>query len=137
MKLVALIMFALFGLRSHYATAHDVNHGVERKILSSSALQNIPGHSLTAVTVELQPGISVPAHKHEGFVFAYVISGEVKSQLNQEAAKVYRAGQSWIEKPGDQHSITMNISNTENAKLLAVFVAPTGAALTTPTSADR
>jgi len=83
-------------------------------------------HSLTSVIIELPPGISVPPHRHYGFVFVYVISGTVFSQLNREAAVSYFAGDSWIENPGDQHSVTKNISDTKSAKILAVFIAKNG-----------
>jgi quercetin dioxygenase-like cupin family protein len=37
----------------------------------------------------------------------------------------YKAGQSWSEVPGDRHSVSANASETEPAKLLAVFVLDT------------
>ena len=45
-------------------------------------LPNLPGNSLTAVVVQLAPGARVPSHHHAGFVFAYALSGTVRSQLN-------------------------------------------------------
>ena len=35
---------------------------------------------------------------------------------------MYRAGESWAEVPGDHHAVSANASETEPAKLLAVFV---------------
>ena len=128
-KLISLFVFAVFSMQSHSTAADD---GVRRKMLNSTALQDIPGYSLTSVIVELKPGASVPARQHEGFVFVYVISGRVLSQLNQEAMTVYDAGDSWIENPGDRHSVTQNMGDTDGPKLLAVFVAPKGARLTLP-----
>jgi len=127
MKPRLLLLFATLLMVSYAATAHDTDNKVNRKILTTTALPNLPAQSLTSVTIELQPGISVPSHYHGGFVFVYVISGAVLSQLNQEAAVVYYAGDSWIEKPGDQHSLTKNISDVESAKILAVIVAKNGA----------
>lgn len=49
------------------------------------------------------------------------------------ATRIYRAGESWSEQPGAIHSISRNVSKTEPAKLLAVFVLDTNdKALTTP-----
>lgn len=131
MKSYLLILFVTLIMSVHTVSAHDADNNVNRKILTTTALPNLPKHSLTSVTVELPPGKSVPSHYHQGFVFAYVLSGTVLSQLNQEAAVEYHAGDSWIEKPGDQHSLTKNPSNVEPAKILAVFVAKSSAKLTT------
>jgi len=38
---------------------------------------------------------------------------------------VYRAGESFAEMPGDHHGVSANASDTEPAKLLAVFVVDT------------
>ena len=37
----------------------------------------------------------------------------------------YRAGESWSEQPGDRHLVSANASDTEPARLLAVFVVDT------------
>jgi quercetin dioxygenase-like cupin family protein len=37
----------------------------------------------------------------------------------------YRAGESFSENPGDRHGVSENASNTERARLLAVFVLDT------------
>jgi quercetin dioxygenase-like cupin family protein len=105
--------------------------GVGLATLTRQALPNLPGNTLTAVVVRLAPGTVVPAHHHAGFVFAYVLSGTVRSQLNRGAVVDYRTGQSWVEPPGTEHTLTANPSRTVPASLLAVFVAPTGATLTT------
>lgn len=94
-------------------------------------LPNLPGNSVTAVVVQLAPGARVPSHHHAGFVFAHVLSGTVRSQLNDGPAVDYRMGQSWVEPPGTQHSLTANPIETDSASLLAIFVASSGAKLTT------
>ena len=67
------------------------------------------------------------------FVFAYVLSGEVESQVNDGPKQVYRAGESWYETPGSIHRVSRNASTTAPAKLLAVFVVDTDEKnLTTP-----
>lgn len=94
----------------------------------------LPGNrvrSLTAVVVELAPGARAARHHHAGTVFAYVLEGAVQSQLNDGEVIEYRAGKYWIEPPGAEHTLTQNSSRTELARLLAVFVAPPGARLTT------
>ncbi len=39
--------------------------------------------------------------------------------------RTYKAGESWTEKPGDHHQVSHNASDTEPAKLLAIFVVDT------------
>lgn len=96
------------------------------------ALPNVPGKSLTALRVDFPPGAKAASHRHgQAFVYAYVLSGEVRSQLAGQPPKVYRAGESWSEPPGAHHTMTENVSATEPASLLAVFVADTDAALKT------
>jgi len=95
-------------------------------------LANVPGKSLTAVLVTYPPGGKSPAHHHAGSVFAYVVSGQIRSECSATGpAKVYHAGEGFFEPPGSQHLVSENASATEPASLLAVFVADDGADLTT------
>lgn len=99
------------------------------------AIPNIPGKSLTAVVVDYAPGAASPAHRHAGsaFIYAYVLSGDIESQVNDGSKRVYHAGESFFEEPGAVHRISRNASETMPAKLLAVFVADSSdKALTTP-----
>jgi quercetin dioxygenase-like cupin family protein len=100
------------------------------------AIPNIPGKSLVAVVVDYAPGGASPSHVHakSAFIFAYVVSGEIESQVNDGPKRVYRAGESFFEMPGSSHPISRNASKTEPAKLLAVFVVDTDDKnLTSPT----
>jgi quercetin dioxygenase-like cupin family protein len=87
-------------------------------------IPNIPGKSLIAVVVDYAPGGASPSHTHakSAFIFAYVLSGEIESQVNDGARKVFRAGESFYETPGSLHAVSRNASQTEPARLLAVFV---------------
>jgi quercetin dioxygenase-like cupin family protein len=105
--------------------------GVDHMPVTSQALPNDPGRSLTAVVVAFAPGARAASHRHAGIVFAYVLEGTIRSQLNGGEVVEYHAGQSWVEPPGAKHTLTENPSQTMPARLLAVFVAPTGAQPTT------
>ena len=114
------------------AAAHDTGEKVTPHF--EHALPNVPGKSLTAIVVDYAPGGASPAHVHSksAFVFAYVVSGAIESQVNDGPKRVYHAGESWYENPGSRHNVSRNASTTEPARLLAVFVADTGdKALTT------
>jgi len=101
----------------------------------SHPISNVPGKSLVAVEVSYPPGGASAPHRHSdsAFIYAYVVSGQIASQVEGQPEHIYRAGESWYETPGAHHLISRNASNTEPAKLLAVFVVDTGDnALTTP-----
>nr|WP_245623754.1 cupin domain-containing protein [Paraburkholderia nodosa] len=116
------------------ASAHDGEGQTVTKNFDA-VIPNVPGKSLIAVEVDYAPGASSVPHTHakSAFIYAYVIQGAIESKVNDGAARVYRAGESWSEPPGAIHSISRNASKTQSAKLLAVFVLDTDdKALTTP-----
>lgn len=101
-------------------------------------LPNVPGKSLIAVEVSFPPGTVSAPHHHAGsaFIYAYVVSGSIRSQVEGEPARTYQAGESWYEAPGAHHILAQNMSKTKPAKLLAVFIVDsTDKVLTTPDSA--
>jgi quercetin dioxygenase-like cupin family protein len=98
-------------------------------------IPNIPGKSLIAVQVTFPPDATSVPHHHakSAFVFAYVISGTIRSQVEGEPMHDYHTGESWYENPGAHHVVAKNLSKTETAKLLAVFVVDSNSGtLTTP-----
>lgn len=100
-------------------------------------IPNVEGKSLIAVLVTYPPGGTSPAHRHapSAFIYAHVLSGAVRSQVDDQPAQVYRAGEGFYELPGSHHRISENASDTEPASLLAVFVVDSeDKPLTTPDS---
>jgi quercetin dioxygenase-like cupin family protein len=79
---------------------------------------------MVAVVVTYPPGAKSAAHHHarSAFIYAYVLTGAIRSQVGDEPAKVYKAGESFYEMPGSHHRISENASDKEPASLLAVFV---------------
>ena len=112
-------------------------HGVGEKVKThfEQTIPNIPGKSLIAVVVDYTPGGTSPSHTHakSAFIFGYVLSGEIESQVNDGPKRIFRAGESFYETPGSRHPVSRNASKTKPAKLLAVFVVDTDdKELTTP-----
>ncbi|MCA0023942.1 MULTISPECIES: cupin domain-containing protein [unclassified Mesorhizobium] len=98
-------------------------------------IPNIPGKSMVVVEVDYAPGAASQPHRHarSAFIFAYVVSGEIESKVNDGETRIYKAGESWSELPNATHSVSRNASKTRPAKLLAVFVVDSDdKALTTP-----
>jgi quercetin dioxygenase-like cupin family protein len=110
------------------ASAQD-NAAAKSKVtlVFDHVLPNVPGKSMRGVLVEYGPGGSSSAHIHprSAFIYATVLEGAIRSQVNDGPEKVYRAGESFAELPGDHHGVSANASETEPARLLAVFVVDT------------
>jgi quercetin dioxygenase-like cupin family protein len=104
------------------------NQGVKVTPIASHKMPNVPGKTMTVVSVAYEPGGSSAPHRHpaSGIVFAYVVEGSIRSQVEGEPAKVYRAGESWTEPPNAHHVLSENASTTEPARLIAVIVADDG-----------
>ena len=87
-------------------------------------IPNIAGKSLIALVVTYAPGGKSPSHRHaeSAFIYAHVLSGAIRSQVDDEPAKVYRVGEGFYEVPGSHHRVSENGSDREPASLLAVFV---------------
>jgi quercetin dioxygenase-like cupin family protein len=128
-----LYAFVLAMASASAAAAADENATV--KTVYDHPLPNVPGKSIRGVLVEYGPGGASSAHMHapSAFIYATVLEGAIKSAVNGGPVKTYRAGESFSEMPGDKHNVSANASETEPAKLLAVFVVDTDETeLTTP-----
>ncbi len=114
------------------ALSRDPKGGQEKPAFSTQ-LPNVPGKTLTAIAVTFAPGAASPVHHHAGSVYAYVLTGAIRSENSATGpARVYKAGDSFFEPPGSVHLLTANVSRTKPASLLAIFVADDGAVLTAP-----
>jgi quercetin dioxygenase-like cupin family protein len=59
---------------------------------------------------------------------AFVVSGAIVSKVNDGPEQTFNAGAAWWEPPGAVHRVSRNASATEPATLLAIYIAPKGAA---------
>jgi quercetin dioxygenase-like cupin family protein len=127
-KTIALLLLAGALLLSTDATAEETTAPLSKVTqIFDRELPNVPGKSMRAVLVEYGPGASSPSHRHppSAFIYATVLEGEIRSQVNDAPAQVYKAGEAWTEQPGDHHKVSANASATEPARLLAIFVVDT------------
>lgn len=108
--------------------AKEAHHAREKAakvtLVYEHELPNAPGKSIKGILVEYGPGGYSEAHTHpsSAFIYATVLEGSIRGQVNDDPVKVYKAGESFSEMPGDRHSVSENGSETKPAKLLAVFV---------------
>ncbi|MFQ6241010.1 cupin domain-containing protein [Sinorhizobium meliloti] len=125
---------ALAALSFTAASAGDRPAG-KVTLVFDHVLPNVPGKSMRGVLVEYGPGGGSPAHTHpkSAFIYATVLEGAIRSSVNGSPEKVYQAGENFYEDPGSRHQVSANASDTEPARLLAVFVLDTEETeLTTP-----
>ena len=114
------------------AHAQELEHV---KPVFEHALPNVEGKRMVAVVVSYPPGGKSQPHRHapSAFIYAQVLSGSIRSQVNDEPVKIYHVGEGFYETPGSHHWISENASDSEPASLLAVFIVDSGDnPLTTP-----
>jgi quercetin dioxygenase-like cupin family protein len=154
MAVAAATLFIGTGLSLHTAQSHELKversdllrrdaaaHGAPLRetvtVAAEKQIPNVPGKRLISLIVDYPPGASSDAHRHarSAFIYAHVLSGEIRSAVDGEPARVYRSGESWFESPGAHHRVSANASDTKPARLLAVFVVDAAdEELTTPDS---
>jgi quercetin dioxygenase-like cupin family protein len=88
---------------------------------------------VTVSEVVYEPGRVGSAHRHPGFVLAYVLEGSIVTKISDQGPeRTYTTGQMFYEQPGSTHEVSRNASQTERARLLAMIFAKKGLTLTTP-----
>jgi len=128
---VAFMTLSLFMALSLFATlpvfAASTVLGENVTLVFDHALPNVPGKSMKVQLVEYAPGVSSIPHTHaaSAFIYATVLEGAIRSQVNDNPEQVYHAGENFAELPGDHHRVSANASDTEPARLLAVLVVDT------------
>jgi quercetin dioxygenase-like cupin family protein len=125
-RILCSLLVATLPLGSAIADAPKANDA-KVTLVYQHELPNVPGKSIKGVLVEYGPGGYSPGHTHakSAFIYATVLEGAIRSQVNDGPVTIYNAGQSFSESPGDRHAVSANASETEPAKLLAVFVVDT------------
>lgn len=115
---ILLLLLALISVAGH---AHEPEQ-VTR--IFNHTLPDVAGKSMLAFVVTYPPGGKSQPHRHpdSAFVYAHVLTGAIRSQVDDQPAKVYRAGEGFVEPPGSHHRVSENASDSERASLLAVFV---------------
>lgn len=121
-----LALGALLSLASQ-ADAQTLGPGEHVKPVFQQKLPNAPGKSMIAVIVTYDPGGKSPPHHHAGsaFIYAQVLSGSIRSKVDNVPVRVYKTGENFYEAPGSKHGISENASSKVPASLLAVFIVDT------------
>lgn len=118
---VAALIATLYGVAP--ARAGSSQHETVAQ-LANEPIANLPGKRLVSVSVDYPPGAKSSRHRHaaSAFIYAYVVSGMIRSAVDDQPERVYGVGEGWFEKPGAHHVVSENASETQPARLLAVFI---------------
>ena len=101
--------------------------GVESKSRLQEPLGDIPSPDVSLTKITTAPGASTAgAHQHPGPVFAYLLTGEVESQVDPDPPQTYRAGDVFYEPAMHAHRLYRNLSKTEPAELLVFQIREEG-----------
>jgi quercetin dioxygenase-like cupin family protein len=100
--------------------------------LMSKDLTEYPGKEGVMITVEYPPGHSDDIHRHNAYVFVYVLEGSVVMQVRGGKEVTLTPGQAFYEGPDDIHLVGRNASKTKPAKFVAFFVKTKGTPILVP-----
>jgi len=101
------------------------------KPLIHEPLPNIPNQQVSMIGLVVAPGAAVSAHQHPGPVFAYVVKGEIETQVDPDPPEVYRGGEAFYEPPLHARRLFRNLRKAEPAELIIFEVSEKGQPLAT------
>lgn len=99
--------------------------------LLEQSLAGMEGKKATLELVEVPPGFETPRHMHPANVFVYVLEGAVEIDLEGQEPVTASAGEVVYEAP-NHPMVGRNVSSSEGARLLIVYVGDADAPLTVP-----
>src|SRR5262249_34567558 len=127
-SLVSLLAAAAATAPNDTASAQRASVTATRRDVIRQEIPGEPQRDLSIVEVTYPPGTGSPPHLHANGVMAFVVSGTITSKVGDGPEQTFHAGDAWWEPPGAIHRVSRNASSTEPATLLAIYVAPKGAA---------
>ena len=124
-SLLAVILGIGLGAAGMAAVEH-AGHGTVRTIGEREIVEKLDekGSKVAFVEVSLEPGEANAPHRHPGPVFGYVLEGEFEWAINDEPAKVFKAGDTFYEPTGCLHRVSKSAAKKGKTRVLAVIVYP-------------
>jgi len=110
------------------AAEHD-EHGknAAKAIAARDIFEKLDGKEakVTFVEVKYEAGQSGTPHRHPGPVFGYVLEGEFEWAVDDQPAKVFKAGETFYEPSGCLHRVSRSPAKAKGqTRVLAVIVHP-------------
>jgi quercetin dioxygenase-like cupin family protein len=116
----ALLIAAL--LLAEVAVRADAPADAHVQALLSVPVEELDHRELDMMTVEYPPGGSSKPHRHDAYVLVYVLRGALDMQVTGQPLVHLAPGQTFVERPSDEHEVSRNASQTEPAKFLVVML---------------
>ena len=91
---------------------------------------DVANQEIVVLEVTYPPGNKSESHRHNAHTIVYVLEGSVTMAVEGGETKTLGPGEIFYESPADIHSVSMNASETEPAKILVFFLKEKGAATT-------
>jgi quercetin dioxygenase-like cupin family protein len=100
----------VLGTGSLIAARYDEKHEAVRLLAVREIAEKLDGKdtNATAVEVTLEPGQAGVSHRHPGPAFGYVLDGEYEWAIDDQPAKVIKAGETFYEPGGCLHRVSRN-----------------------------
>ena len=123
-----LVLAAGIGLAAAGMTAarHDEGaRGSVKTLAQRDIAEKVDGKEAkaTAVEVTLGPGQAGASHRHPGPVLGYVLEGAYEWAIDDQPAKVLKAGETFYEPAGCLHRVSKNPGKVK-ARVLAWVIHP-------------
>ena len=123
-----LVLAAGIGLAAAGMTAarHDEkSHASVKTLAGQDIAEKVDGKEATATAVEvtLEPGQAGASHRHPGPVLGYVLEGEYEWAIDDQPAKVLKAGETFYEPAGCLHRVSKNPGQVKT-RVLAWVIHP-------------
>ena len=108
------------------AQHHEHGNGGVKILSRKDITEKIDGKTAKATTVEVtfKPGETEASHRHPGPAFGYVLEGEYEWAIDDNPAKVLKAGDTFYEPAGCLHRVSRNPAAKGKTRLLAWVIHP-------------
>lgn len=118
----AAIVLGVAGLS---VARHDEGSPSVKLLAAREIVEKVEGKetNATAVEVTLLPGQAGASHRHPGPAFGYIIEGEYEWGIDDQPAKILKAGDTFYEPGGCLHRVSKNPGKVKT-RLLAWVIHP-------------
>ena len=121
---LALTFGIVLGAAGLTAARHDEKeHGSVKTLAARDIVEKLDGKptNASAVEVTIEPGQAGDSHRHPGPAFGYVLEGEYEWAIDDQPARVLKAGETFYEPAGCLHRVSRNPGKTRTRVLAWVL----------------
>lgn len=117
MKYRSILMAAILLAASNAVVAQSTAEGLFQTNIADATNQEI-----VVLEVTYPAGAKSASHRHNAHTIVYVLEGTVKMAVAGGETLTLGPGEVFYENPDDIHTVSMNGSDTEPAKILVYFL---------------